>query len=269
VRIAEGQRVRLEGRQALANLATLRAADAFDNWVLEREVQFAELAPSTEQLATGYEYSELDRYGEWYDEPSYGRVWMPSYAYGGYDPFRYGHWQHYGMGRTWVSSVPWGFQTFHSGRWAYLNHLDRWCWVPTRRFHDRDRFAHDDTPHRRHRGDRRSDDDGNDGTPVAIPRGNNDGREPVATIPVSPRRIDADQAPILRRDAGLAKPSRRDNPAPRVNPEPAPPARSASAPAPQSTTTTMRPSRPAEPRREVPSSPTPATSREIGTYRTR
>jgi hypothetical protein len=268
VRIAEGQRVRLEGRQALASLATPRAADAFDDWVLEREVQHEDLAPTTEQLATGYEYAELDRYGEWYDEPSYGRVWMPSYAYGGYDPFRYGHWQHYGMGRTWVSSMPWGYHTFNSGRWAYLNHLDRWCWVPTRRFNDRDRFAHDDAPHRRPRGDRRSDDDGNDSTPVAIPRGNNDPREPVATIPMTPRRIDADRAPILRRDASLAKPARRDNPAPHVNPEPAPPARNASAPAPQSTTTTMRPSRAPESRREARSSPPPATNREMGTLRT-
>ena len=267
VRIADGQRVRLEGRQALANLATPRAADAFDDWVLEREVQLADLAPTTEQLATGNEYAELDRYGEWYNEPSYGRVWMPSYAYGGYDPFRYGHWQHYGMGRTWVSSVPWGFQTFHSGRWAYLNHLDRWCWVPTRRFHDRDRIAHDNTPHRRPRGDRRSDDRGNDRAPDVRPRSDDDRSEPVATTLGNPRRIDADRPPILRRDAGLAKPSRRDIPAPRVDRDRAPPARSASAP--QSGATTMRPSRPAESRSEAPSSPTPATSREIGTYRTR
>ncbi|MDP9200157.1 MAG: FecR domain-containing protein, partial [Pseudomonadota bacterium] len=112
VRIADGQRVRLEGRQALASLATPRAADAFDDFVLERELQLADVAPSTEQLATGYEYEELDRYGEWHDEPSYGRVWMPSYAYGGYDPFRYGYWQSYGMGRTWINSMPWGYDTF-------------------------------------------------------------------------------------------------------------------------------------------------------------
>lgn len=250
VRIADGQRVRLEGRQALASLATPRAADAFDDWVLEREVQLADLAPSTEQIATGYEYEELDRYGEWYDEPSYGRVWMPAYAYGGYDPFRYGYWQQYGMGRTWVSSMPWGYHTFNSGRWAYLNHLDRWCWVPTRRHFPRDHVARDTAPLGQPRGDGRAEDDNG---------------EPVATIPVSPRRIDADRAPVLRRDAGLAKPSRRDNPAPAVNREPAAPERNASAP--QAGTATMRPSRPAEARREARSSPPPATNRELGPLR--
>jgi hypothetical protein len=264
VRIADGQRVRLEGRQALASLATPRAADAFDEWVLEREVQLAELAPSTEQLATGYEYEELDRYGEWYDEPSYGRVWMPSYAYGGYDPFRYGHWQQFGMARTWVSSMPWGYHTFNSGRWAYLNHLDRWCWVPTRRHHPRDRVAHDTAPFGQPRGDGRSDDGGNDSTPVVLPSRDDNRREPVATAPMTPRRIDADRAPVLRRDAELAKPTRRNAPAPRVDRAQAPPERSASAP--QSGAATMRPSRPAESR--APSSPPPAISRELGPLRT-
>jgi hypothetical protein len=260
VRIADGQRVRLEGRQALASLATPRAADAFDDWVIERELQLADVAPSTEQLATGYEYEELDRYGEWYDEPSYGRVWMPAYAYGGYDPFRYGHWQQFGMGRSWVSSMPWGYHTFNSGRWAYLNHLDRWCWVPTRRYHPRDRYARDTAPFGQPR------DDGDDRTPGVRPRRNNDPRQPVATIPVTPRRIDADRAPVLRRDADVAKPTPRVAPAPRVDRAPVAPQRSASAP--PSTTGTMRPSRPAESRREAQSSPPPATNRELGTLRT-
>ena len=45
VRVADGQRVRLEGRAEFASLVTPRAADDFDEWVLEREVQFAEAAP--------------------------------------------------------------------------------------------------------------------------------------------------------------------------------------------------------------------------------
>jgi hypothetical protein len=190
---------------------------------------------------------------------------MPAYAYGGYDPFGYGYWQPFGMGRTWVSSMPWGYYTFNSGRWAYLNHLDRWCWVPTRRHHDRDRFAHDTAPFGRPRGDRRPDDDENGSTPVVRPDRDDDRREPVATAPMTPRRIDADRAPILRRDADLAKPVRRDTPAPRVDRDPAP-ERSASAP--QVGSGTMRPSRPAESRREAQSSPTPATNRELGPLRT-
>jgi hypothetical protein len=196
----------------------------------------------------------------------YGRVWMPAYAYGGYDPFRYGHWQQFGMGRSWVSSMPWGYHTFNSGRWAYLNHLDRWCWVPTRRHFPRDHLARDTAPFGKPRGDGRADDDSNDDTPGVRPRRNNDPRQPVATIPVTPRRIDADRAPILRRDAELAKPTPRVAPTPRVDQAPVAPQRSASAP--QSGTGTMRPSRPAESRREAQSSQPPATNRELGTLRT-
>ena len=154
VRIADGQRVRLEGRDALASLAAPLPADAFDDWVLEREVQLAEAQPPPGETLEGYEDEALDDYGEWYDEPNYGRVWMPSYAYGGYDPFRYGHWQRVGYGWGWVDTMPWGFYTSNYGRWAYLHDRNRWCWVPTRRDHRR-HFAHDTRPYRRPRDDAR------------------------------------------------------------------------------------------------------------------
>ncbi len=241
VRIADGQRVRLEGHQALASLATPRSADAFDDWVLEREVQLADLEPSPESMASGDEYEELDRYGEWYDEPSYGRVWMPSTAYGGYDPFRYGHWQHFGTRFTWVNSMPWGYQTFHSGRWAYLDHRNRWCWVPARRTPPRERVVRDTAPRRPVDRDGLPIDRGADSPPVIRPRRDDDRPEPVATTQERPRRIDADGVPM----------SRSESPAPPVNRDQSPPARPASAP--QGGTTTMRPSRPAESKTEVPS----------------
>jgi hypothetical protein len=266
VRVADGQRVRFEGRQALASLVTPRSADAFDDWVLDREVQLADLEPLTDQVASGVEYEELDRYGEWYDEPSYGRVWMPSYAYGGYDPFRYGYWQNYGMGLTWVNSMPWGYYTSYSGRWAYLNHLNRWCWVPSRWVHNRQRVADDTRPFGIPLGDGRPRDSGKARPPVVQPSRDDDRQEPVATTRESPRRIDADRVPVMRRAVESTQPSRRDNPAPRVNREQAAPEQNASAS--QGSTATMRPSRPSESRREATSSPTPATSRELGTLRT-
>ncbi len=243
VRIADGQRVRLEGQQALASLATPRSADAFDDWVLERELQLADLEPSPELMESGDQYEELNRYGEWYEESSYGRVWMPSFAYGGYDPFRYGHWQPYGTSWAWVNSMPWGYYTSNYGRWAYLDHLNRWCWVPARRHHPREHVAHDTAPLGRPRRDGRPDDDRH---------------ETVATVQGSPRRIDADQAPVWQRKVNSAPPVNRDQ---------SPPERPASAP--QSGTTTMRPSRPAESRRPAPSSPAPANNREFGTIQPR
>ncbi len=131
VRVAAGQRVRIEGRDAIARLETPRPADAFDDWVLERELRLAEAEPRNTPYE-GNPYDELDRYGEWYDEPRYGRVWMPGYSYAGWSPYGSGYWQHVGAGRGWYDPAPWGFSTYYGGRWTYLRDRDRWCWVPTR-----------------------------------------------------------------------------------------------------------------------------------------
>jgi hypothetical protein len=72
----------------------------------------------------------LDQYGEWQDDPTYGRVWMPGYAYGGYDPFGYGSWQRVGFGWGWVDPYPWSPYTFYGGRWVHVH--NRWCWTPPR-----------------------------------------------------------------------------------------------------------------------------------------
>ena len=130
VRVADGQRVRIEGRDAIARLETVRPADAFDDWVLEREVRLAEAEPPQYTPYQGGEYEELDRQGEWYDEPRYGRVWMPSYGYASWSPYGGGYWQRVGFGWSWYDPAPWGFYTLHYGRWAYLRERNRWCWVP-------------------------------------------------------------------------------------------------------------------------------------------
>jgi len=253
VRVAAGQRVQLEGRDALASLMAPWPADDFDEWVLERELRLAEAAP-TYTPYEGNAYQELDQYGEWYDEPSYGRVWMPSYAYGGYDPFRYGHWERMGYGWNWIGSMPWSAHTFHYGRWAYFGNMNRWGWVPSRRDHRR-YVAHDPRPgHRpRHDDDERT-----------TPDTRSDGQ---------PRRLHPVGAPTFRPDAELAKPrggtmvpTPNRNPAPRPQSAPAP----RSAPPPQpSATPTVRPSRPVETRREAPSRPASSDiDREAGTRHT-
>ena len=221
VRVADGQRVRLEGRAEFASLVTPRAADDFDEWVLEREVQFAETAPPPGEPSDGDEYGNetLDQYGEWRDEPDYGRVWMPSYAYGGYDPFSHGYWQRSSFGYSWYDPMPWSAYTFNYGRWTYLDHLNRWCWVPERRRH-RDHFAHDTRPYGRPRSV-----DGSSGTTIVtaarateIRARDADSRRPVANSSGLGRPIDANRPPVFRREAETAKPTRRTSPAPTREP---------------------------------------------------
>lgn len=227
VRVGDGQRVRLEGRDARASLAAPKPADAFDEWVLEREVKLANAEPPTIRAPEEYQDEALGRYGEWQDDARYGRVWMPSYAYGGGDPFGYGYWQRSGFGYSWYDPMPWSANTFYYGRWAYLRDRDRWCWVPTRRHRQRD---HDDPG-------------------------------PIST----PRRIEGDVGTVFRRTAeAFKRESQGSAPVASSNPEPgsAPhsaPARERNTSASSSGTTTMRPARPAQQRSDARESrPAPA-----------
>ena len=42
---------------------------------------------------------------------------------------RNGHWVYANVGWTWVSDEPWGWATYHYGRWVNLDGTG-WCWVP-------------------------------------------------------------------------------------------------------------------------------------------
>src|SRR5688572_4942312 len=120
VRVADGQRVRLESGDANASLVALGPADAFDEWVMQRELQLAAAGPPTDVPDTYAGYGELDRYGDWYYDSYYGRVWSPYYT-GTWKPRHDGHWQHDGHGWIWVDSAPWGFSfAIQSGHWTFL-----------------------------------------------------------------------------------------------------------------------------------------------------
>jgi hypothetical protein len=128
VRIADGQRARIEGSEALTSLIAPQWTDDFDNWVLDREVQLAENAPPPADESEYAPDGTLDDYGDWQDDPQYGQVWMPSYAYGGYDPFATGYWSYTGYGYSWVNPMPWGPYTYY-GHWTYLPQYNRYGWV--------------------------------------------------------------------------------------------------------------------------------------------
>jgi FecR protein len=104
-------------------------SDAFDDWALERDHRF-ERARSAQYVSpemTGYE--ELDQYGSWRNDASYGNVWMPTNVASGWVPYQDGRWVHVQpWGWTWVDNAPWGFAPFHYGRWVQVNNY--WAWSP-------------------------------------------------------------------------------------------------------------------------------------------
>jgi hypothetical protein len=101
----------------------------FDQWALSRDEQYRQVrsVQYVSPYMTGYE--ELDTYGEWTPDVSYGTVWYPRVVPVGWAPYRYGQWRWVRpWGWTWVDQAPWGYAPFHYGRWVVLG--GRWAWVP-------------------------------------------------------------------------------------------------------------------------------------------
>jgi len=77
----------------------------------------------------GFFYSELSPYREWVRHPKYGWVWFPRNVGAGWRPCSFSRWVESDYGWMWVSDEPFGWATYHYGRWAWDPHLG-WLWVP-------------------------------------------------------------------------------------------------------------------------------------------
>jgi hypothetical protein len=75
-------------------------------------------------------YDRLAPYGHWRWEPDYGRVWVPTVAYG-WRPYTYGRWVLTDFGWTFVSDDPFGWAAYHYGSWAFGPAFG-WYWIPGR-----------------------------------------------------------------------------------------------------------------------------------------
>ena len=70
---------------------------------------------------------ELDHYGTWRYDSSYGHVWYPRVLVG-WSPYHQGRWAYTAFGWTWVSYEPWGWAPYHYGRWGHGPY--GWHWIP-------------------------------------------------------------------------------------------------------------------------------------------
>jgi uncharacterized protein YacL (UPF0231 family) len=78
----------------------------------------------------GVFHDSLSSYGSWFDTQDYGYVWQPAVVHqSGWRPYTRGHWVCTDYGWTWVSEEPFGWATYHYGRWALLRGYG-WIWVP-------------------------------------------------------------------------------------------------------------------------------------------
>lgn len=74
-------------------------------------------------------YDALGSQGTWIQSSDYGYVWQPTETDPDWAPYTEGHWVYADAGWTWVSDEPWGWATYHYGRWVNLDGTG-WCWVP-------------------------------------------------------------------------------------------------------------------------------------------
>ncbi|MEA3187212.1 MAG: hypothetical protein QOD99_1042 [Chthoniobacter sp.] len=97
-----------------------------------REVQVVAAAPERTD-ADSYQifYDALAPHGAWIELDNYGYVWQPRVALQNprWRPYTVGHWAYTDYGWTWLSDEPWGWATYHYGRWTRLRRLG-WVWVP-------------------------------------------------------------------------------------------------------------------------------------------
>ncbi len=124
-----GQRGTFSGTDSLyADVVDIWDPDDFDTWSYNRDHRY-DYSRSAQYLShdvVGYE--DLDDYGDWRDDPSYGHVWFPNQVAVGWAPYHEGHWDWISpWGWTWVDDSSWGYAPFHYGRWVSVG--GRWGWV--------------------------------------------------------------------------------------------------------------------------------------------
>lgn len=130
--LAAGQQLAVSGRDLTAVASGQLASSDFERWVAERnridDQSVAARYVSREMVG----YQQLDAYGDWQNDTSYGAVWYPRNVDADWAPYREGNWVNVApWGLTWIDSAPWGFTPSHYGRWARFG--PRWGWVPGQR----------------------------------------------------------------------------------------------------------------------------------------
>jgi hypothetical protein len=125
-----GQQYTFTGTDQLTyNASAAPGFDDFEDWCQSRD-QTENNSTSAKYVSRDVDgYYDLDTYGAWSQDPTYGPVWVPSSVPVGWAPYQVGHWVYIApWGWTWVDAEPWGFAPFHYGRWYFVG--GRWGWVP-------------------------------------------------------------------------------------------------------------------------------------------
>lgn len=90
---------------------------------------FNNLKANTNYIDINYFYSALEPYGEWIEIGYNDYVWRPFFTERNWRPYTDGRWEWTANGWYWVSYEPFGWATYHYGRW-YFDDFYGWVWMP-------------------------------------------------------------------------------------------------------------------------------------------
>jgi hypothetical protein len=103
--------------------------DVWDRWNDTRTAALLTAVSTRYVPPQVYGVNELDRYGSWRTEPTYGSVWVPASVPTNWAPYSSGRWiWDPNFGWTWLDTAPWGWAPYHYGRWVSLGGV--WAWAP-------------------------------------------------------------------------------------------------------------------------------------------
>jgi hypothetical protein len=124
-----GQVGYFDGTDSLnADVEPIDEPDQFDIWVDGRDHRYDASRSAQYMSPDVVGYEDLDDYGDWRDDSSYGHIWFPNQVEFGWAPYHQGHWDWIDpWGYTWVDDSPWGYAPFHYGRWVSV--AGRWGWI--------------------------------------------------------------------------------------------------------------------------------------------
>ena len=89
----------------------------------------SEEAPSTTAKRPDDLGQMLSSLGEWVELPRHGKAWRPCGVESDWRPYFRGSWTWTEEGWFWVSDEPWGWATYHYGRW-FFDRAFGWVWLP-------------------------------------------------------------------------------------------------------------------------------------------
>jgi hypothetical protein len=128
--VKAGERVEVTGLEGNVKVSTGAGAgpDSLDQWAQQRDMS-EDNSPSAKYVNRDtVGYSDLDDYGTWKEDPTYGNVWVPNNVSPDWAPYSNGNWAFIApWGWTFIGAEPWGFAPYHFGRWNFFGSYWGWC----------------------------------------------------------------------------------------------------------------------------------------------